>query len=193
MTGRGVARRYARALYELAAEGGAAVRVEEELSGVAERLRQQPDFARLLASPLVPVEEKKAALRAALAGVVSPLVLDFLLLLVEKQRERVLPAVAQELRRLVMAAERVADAELVLAAPLAQPELDRMAAQLEQATGRRVRLTSRVDPALIGGMVLRIGDRKIDGSLRGRLTRLRAFLAAAPATPGGDDGRQPGR
>ncbi len=185
MKGGSVARRYARALHELATARGAADETERELTWVAEKLEGEPELRRLLASPLVPVGEKKRIAVEAFSGFLSPLTLDFVLLLLDKKREAYFPAVLREFRRLVDAAANVADVELVLASPADEPFLQEFAQRLQEATGRRVRLRSSVDPGLIGGLVLRIGDRRIDGSLRGRLARLRAFIASAPTTPGG--------
>lgn len=186
MVGQGVARRYARALFDSAAAQGVLAETESQLTQVVEVLEREPGLARMIANPLVSAADKKRVVREAFADRVSALTLNLVLLLLDKKRESLLAPILREFRRLVSAAENVAEAEVVLAAPAEASFLAELGQRLEQATGRRVRLRTSVDPDLLGGLVLRIGDKRIDGSLRGRLARLRAFITGAPIPgPGG--------
>lgn len=180
MIGQGVARRYAQALFELASERAVLEAVEADLEKVVTTIEKEPDLRKTLHHPLISVPEKTRLVEAVFGADLSGLALNFLRFVVRKKREAVLAAILDEYRRLVHAARGITDAQVVLAAPADEGRLAALREALERSTGRRVRLAVTVDPALLGGMVVQIGDRRIDGSLRGRLARLRQEIANAP-------------
>lgn len=103
-------------------------------------------------------------------------VVNFLRLLAEKGRAGELPQIADELDKLVAAAQRILDVELTTATDLSDTEFDRILGQIESASGRKVQASRKVDPDLIGGIVLQAGSMRLDASVRGRLERLRHDL-----------------
>jgi len=108
-------------------------------------------------------------------------VINFLRLLAEKGRAGELPQIVDELDTLVAAEKRILDVELTTATELSDQEFGRILGQIEQASGRKVQASRKVDPDLIGGIVLQAGSMRLDASVRGRLERLRHDLTRSPA------------
>jgi F-type H+-transporting ATPase subunit delta len=115
---------------------------------------------------------------AAIGSQVSRPVLNLIVLLLRRGRIELLPRVAQEFARLDDLDKQVIHATATSAAPMGPDEVRALTARLEQLSGGRVELTTEVDPGILGGVVVRLGDRLIDGSVRGRLERLRSKLAS---------------
>jgi F-type H+-transporting ATPase subunit delta len=172
-----VARRYARAVLELGIEQNNLDKLVEEVAGVAEAFSSSPELRNAVENPLVAHEAKKAVMGEILtragAGQVTR---NLVQLLVDRGRARTLPHLARALRESADAQKGLLRAEVTTAAPLPDDYYGRLQAQLEKLTGKRVVVERRTDPQLIGGVVTRIGDRVIDGSLRTRLQSLRDAL-----------------
>lgn len=177
MTGRRVGRRYAAALFEIGRERGRVDRYLDELRGVLAALRAQRALRGLLENPRVPVARKEELVRQAFPGL-SAEVASLLRLLLRKRREGYLEAVVAELQRLRDEAAGIASAEVRTAVPLAGEDAERLRERLERALGRRLRLRLEVRPELIGGLVVQVGDRRLDASLRRRLQLLGERIAA---------------
>lgn len=180
------ARRYAEAAFQIAERDDTVDRWLTELDGAATALGS-PGVAHALENPAVPLPDRHRALGEALGTTVSSGVRNLALLLLRRNRIDLMPAVARELRRLFNRRAGIVTATATTAAPLATDELRALVQRLEQMTGSRVELTEhdgrsyRVDPTILGGIVVRIGDLLIDGSVRGRLERLRVRLATGTA------------
>jgi F-type H+-transporting ATPase subunit delta len=177
-----VARRYARAVLDLGVELGQLDAIVDEMSAFAEAWEASPELRNALENPLVAHDAKKAVVNE-LAGRLgaSPTTRHTLLLLVDRRRAKALPHVAQALREFADARKGLLRAEVSTAAPLSETYYARLQAQLEAMTGKRVVVDRRTDPTLIAGVVTRIGDRILDGSLRTRLQSLREALMPADA------------
>lgn len=177
-----IARNYAATLLELARRQGGDAAIDEyaeAMRSVAELLRDEPAVGTFLATPRVTAAAKKKVLRGALDGRVPEPFLRFLLVVIEKRRQRLLGAIAVEYAALVDEIRGRVRADVVLArAPDAALEGEIVGA-LERRAGRKVVARFRVDPAIVGGVVVRIGDETIDGSLRRRIGRLRRRLLTA--------------
>lgn len=171
-------RMYARALLEAAREQGRAERVAAEVHELAGALDAVPELERFLRNPEVDAQEKAAVLEEIATGA-DELTRNFLRLLVEKGRAGELREVDAELQALVARAENRLTVELQTAHELTDEEAEAIVERIERASGRRVEATRTVDPSLIGGIVLRIGSFRADGSVRGRLERLRHELTTA--------------
>jgi ATP synthase F1 delta subunit len=173
------ARRYARALLEVAftrADGDPAA-LRRELEQAATQMEQSSDLQDALASPAVP-EEAKGRVVAAVWPDASPLMRRLLALLVERGRITLLRAIASAFAELWNAARGVLPAQATTAAPLAPEQQEALARALGRATGKDVELSTTVDAALLGGLVVRVGGQVYDGTVQGRLRALRAHLAA---------------
>ena len=168
-------RMYARALYEAAKDQDKLDAVREELSDFVEAQRQVPELRELLRNPQLDQRLKASALEELLGGD-EKLVRNFLLLLAEKNRAGEIDEIAREFDRLAAEAEGILDVELTTAVELSDEETRDVITQIENASGRKVKATQRVDPGLIGGLVLQAGSLRLDASVRGRLDRLRQEL-----------------
>ena len=170
-----VHRTYARALYDAALENERVPTVREELADFVEAMHDVPELRAVLENPQVDRRAKADALESLLADG-DELLRNFLRLLAEKGRIGELDEVHLEFERLVAAAEGQLDVELTTAYELSEDESSAIVDQIAKASGRRVRATRSVDPDLIGGIVLQVGSRRVDASVRGRLERLRREL-----------------
>ncbi|MDI3327827.1 MAG: F0F1 ATP synthase subunit delta [Alicyclobacillaceae bacterium] len=172
----GVAKRYANALFAAAEEKADPVAVEAELEQVLEWWRSNPEVPRFFAHPTVPRSVKKETAAKLFGDRVSKLMLNFLYVLLDHRREGYLPQIAAEYRRRVDEARGRIDARIESALPLAEEEIRQLADHLKRKTGKDVSVRVEVNPALIGGARVRVGDRVWDASLLGRLERFRGQL-----------------
>ena len=173
-----VDRVYANALFEAALEKGRLEQVREQLQQVVEAEAQVPELRELLRNPQLDPRARAAAIGDVL-GDADELLRNFLLVLADKGRTGQLEEIAREFERLVAEHEGVVHAELTTAVELSDEEATKLLGQIERASGRKVEATRRVDPDLIGGIVLQVGSHRLDASVRGRLERLRRQLATA--------------
>lgn len=167
---------YARALFEAAREAGRLERVASEVSELAAALDAVPQLERFLRNPQVDPPEKAAVLEEIAAGA-DELVRNFVRLVAEKGRAGELREIDTELQALVAREQNRLAVELTTAHELSDEEARSIVETIEKATGRAVEASRTVDPSLIGGIVLQIGSFRADGSVRGRLERLRHELA----------------
>jgi F-type H+-transporting ATPase subunit delta len=172
-----VHRTYARSLFEAAKEEGRLHGVREQLADFVEATRQVPELQEILRNPQLDRRAKTAAIDAVL-GESDPLVRNLLRLLIDKGRGGEVDEVAAEFERLAAIEEGQLSVELTTAFELDEDEARAIVEQIQRASGRTVEATRAVDPALIGGIVVQAGSRRVDASVRGRLERLGRQLAA---------------
>jgi F-type H+-transporting ATPase subunit delta len=176
------ARRYARALLDIALEKGSAEALRDELAAMVALVAAHPDLAALLAHPAVSAERKRKVIGAVAAGArASELMTRLLTLMGERDRLPLLPLVSAAYAKLWNAHRGVVAAEAVSATPLDEPQARAVREALAAASGRTVDLTARVDPRLLGGMLVHMEGRIYDGSVRARLLALRRTLAGQPS------------
>lgn len=169
---------YARALFEAAQDQGKLETVHEELRQLRETIAGSAELRELLENPEADSRLKADVLADVAAGA-DELVVNFVRLLAEKGRAAELGGTADELDALVAKEERILDVELTTAHTLSDDEFERILEQIESASGRKVQAERKVDPDLIGGIVLQAGSMRLDASVRGRLERLRHDLTHA--------------
>jgi F-type H+-transporting ATPase subunit delta len=169
-------RRYADAAFEIALRDGTVDAWRRDLDAAAV-MSTEGELESVLANPAIPLE-KRILVAERVFGSLSKPVLNLILLLVKRNRIEQLPRVAAEFRRLDDRRNGLTHAIATSAAPLEADEVKAITARLEELTGGRVALETTVDPSLLGGLVVRVGDRLIDGSVRSRLERLRNQLAS---------------
>lgn len=177
-----LARRYARALLDVARiEGGDAdAKAAAELRELAALLESNAALrATLLHPALGPEQRRRVLLAIADAGSLSPLLRRLLELLAARDRVALLPALAEAYAEVRNAAAGIVAAEAVTAQPLDAAQAAGLADAVGRATGRQVALRARVDPALLGGVLVRVGGQTYDGTVRGSLAALRARLATS--------------
>jgi F-type H+-transporting ATPase subunit delta len=169
-------RGYAAGLLELARAEGVVSRVGDELYRIARALESSADLRLTLGDPRLPLERKHGVVADLLGGRVLPLTLNLVNFVVASGRSRDLPAIADELAARAAAERDRAVAEVRTAFELDEETVQRLAEALSRATGKQVEVKIVVDPSLVGGVVARVGDTVIDGSLRHRLEGLRQAL-----------------
>ncbi len=174
-----VARRYARALFQAAVQQQAVEEVGNAFQELLRTLEEQPALQQLLRNPLMARERKQQLVQQALGAQTHPLLASLLNLSVRKRRESLLEEVYREYSNLYDEHLGILRVQATTARPLDEMQERALIRSLEQRTGKTVVLDKRVDPSLIGGIVVRIGDTVIDGSLRGQLQRLRHYLLNA--------------
>ena len=171
-------RMYAKALFEAAQEKGRVEEVGADLASLAAAVEELPELRSFLRNPEVE-PAGKADVLAEIAGDADELVRNFVRLLAEKGRAGELVETNTELEALVAREQNRLAVELTTAYELSDEEARTIVAAIEKASGRSVEATRTVDPNLIGGIVLKVGSFLADGSVRGRLERLRRELATA--------------
>lgn len=177
-----LALKYAQAVYEIASEKTMLDEVEKQLKLVEATIAGHADLATLMYHPLVPAPAKKETVSRIFAGELDEFVQNFLLLLIDKRREPALPAIISEYIRLANEARNIAEAEVFTAKELSAEQLQALAAKLSKVTGKNIVLKTTVEQELIGGIVVKIGDKLIDGSVGRQLKMLKASLLANRST-----------
>ena len=170
-------RRYAEAAFELAARDDAFESWAEGLATAA-RFAADEGVLHVLDNPSIPHADRQATTNQLLEGRVNGGVLNLARLLTQRGRFGALPAIAAEYTRLLNRRNGIVEAVVTSAAPLTAEETDAIGARVKAMTGSGVTLRAEIDPALIGGLTVRIGDQLLDASVRGRLERLRDQLVA---------------
>lgn len=174
MISKAVARRYAKGLFDTAWEMELFEKVAEELDQVVAILEQQPDLRKVLEYGGTPAKIKKEIIRNIFAESLSPVVLAFLELLIDKRRERALYDIRESYHDLLKKHKNIVVASVKTAYPL-EPEFEaKLKETLKKATGKNIELQVSVHPELIGGLVVQIGDRVFDGSVTKRLEMMKA-------------------
>jgi F-type H+-transporting ATPase subunit delta len=173
----GVAGRYASALYDLAAEQNAVVSVEQDLIGLQKLIDENPDLKRLVLSPVFSADEQTRAVGAVLekAGI-GPLTLNFIKVVARNRRLFSAPDMIKAYRSIAAKARGEVSAEVSSAYPLSAEQFQALRDTLRGSVGKDVALATRVDPGLLGGLVVKIGSRMIDSSLRTKLTSLKTRM-----------------
>jgi F-type H+-transporting ATPase subunit delta len=168
-------RTYARALFEAAKDEGRLEPVHEQLTDFVAAADQVDELRSVLENPELDSRAKVAILDQVL-GDADELVRNFVRLLAEKGRSGEIHEIAREFEALVAQEQGILDVELTTAVELSQKDFDALVARIGKASGRKVRASRVVDPGLVGGLVLQVGSRRLDASIRGRLERLRQEL-----------------
>ena len=171
------ARRYAEAAFETGRTDGTLDAWERDMATIAVTMRH-PELRRLLQHPAIPFAEKERVLRAVLGRGVAQGVVNLLLLMVRRGRPGAIEPMIARFTELLRRERGIAFAQVRTALPLDEGQRAEIASRLRTLTGSEVEMDETVDPDLIGGVAVRIGDRLYDASVRSRLERLRARLTA---------------
>lgn len=170
------AKRYAQAAFDLAVESNAVGAWRSDLEDIAQVLTDS-GMANWLSSRNVLLAERLAAVEKVLD--VQPLALNFAKLLVSRQRSLDARSIAKAFDGMADAYEGIVDAQITTAVPLEPAQQAALEQQIATAVGKRIRLTTAVEPGIVGGLVVRVGDQLIDGSVRAKLRNLRRQLEGA--------------
>ncbi|HVW30720.1 MAG TPA: ATP synthase F1 subunit delta [Polyangiaceae bacterium] len=174
-----VAERYARAILELSDEAKQLSQVTEQIQSVADAYSSSEELRALTLNPVIDAAARDNLLKELGARLsLSPVAMNAVRLMARRGRLSVLPEVAEMLGRLADQRAGVLRATVTSAEPLSEEYYERLSGELEKRYRRKILLERRQDPTLIGGVVTRIGDHTIDGSLKGRLAALERQLLA---------------
>jgi F-type H+-transporting ATPase subunit delta len=173
----GMPGRYATALFELALAENGLDKVAEDLGRFAALVDQSPDLKRVVRSPVFTPEEQAKAVAAVLkAADITGLAANFISLAARNRRLYAVGDMIAAYRKLLAAHRGEETAEVTSAEPLSAEQIERIKASLRTADGRDVRVETKVDPSILGGLVVKVGSRMIDGSLRTKLQNLRIAM-----------------
>ncbi len=169
----GIAHRYATAVYDLAKESDKIKAVEGDLSALQEVMNNSDDFRDLIHSPIYTRDQQERAI-TALAGKMklSPMMSNALALMAQKRRLFVLPQLVQTLREIIAVEKGEVTADVTSAQALTKTQADKLAKSLNASTGKTVTLNQTVDESLIGGLIVKVGSKMIDTSIRAKLNSL---------------------
>jgi F-type H+-transporting ATPase subunit delta len=181
MSARSISRRYAVALFDVARKAGSEEKAGRDLSELVRLIGGHAELSRVLSSPAVPATAKRDIIGAVMAqaGDLSAEVRRMVTMLADRDRLAALPQLAAAYAELLLDAQRIVTADVVTATALTDASRAALSAALGRATGKSVRLTERVDPAIVGGVVARVGSFVYDGSVTRQLERMRDKLNAS--------------
>ncbi len=173
MIDRRIVRRYAAALFQTALREDVIDLVESDLGLVSYTFESSPALAEAVGSPLIPANKKKEILQSIFSEKIHEVTLHYLYLAIDNRREGVISETEREYIELANEARGIVTAEVKAAVELTEDERSRLRAKLSKQTGKAVTLNITIDPSIIGGLVVRIGDTVMDGSLKGHLNRIK--------------------
>jgi len=174
-----LANKYSRAIFLLAQEENKLDEYGKELKQLSADIDSFPELKTYLASPMIPVQAKKeVAAKASAEEGLSPMVQNFFCMLVEKGRSELLDEIVSEYESFANEALGIIVADVTTARDLKASQADSLSSKLAEITGKQIKLRPHLDPKIIGGAIVRMGDKRIDGSLTGKLQALQAELLA---------------
>lgn len=170
---------YADSLLQLAIKGGQAEAIGQELTDLAALWKSEPSFATMMRSAAIDDDARRESLRKIFAGKLSELTLNLLLVLNDRGRAMILPAVCDAYRRKLAVHMNQQAVHVTTAVAMDDAQRSHLSAEVRRLSGKEAILFEKVDPDLLGGMTVQIGDRLYDTSVRRRLRKLRADLLAS--------------
>lgn len=172
-----LAKRYAKALFAVGKEDGAFEQYGQALNSMAELYASMPEVQDALTNPVYPVEARAKVMEHLVKSMgATPVMTNFFNLLVQKKRADILPELAEVFQSLVDADKGLVRGTVVSATALTADLSGKVKATLEKITGKQVVLTTAVDPSIIGGMVAKVGDLVLDGSIKSQLAGLQESI-----------------
>ena len=175
-----IASRYAKSLIELAEEKGILEEVHADMKLFSKVLHENRDFYLMLRNPIIKSDKKLAVINAVFAGKVQPMTTMFFEIVARKNRESVLEFIATEFEKQYNLLKGIQRAQVVSATPLAPALRNELGRRLAEQTGKTIQLEESIDPMLIGGFVLRVGDKQFDSSVKNSLRKLKGNFKENP-------------
>lgn len=172
-----IAKEYAEALFTLALEENNVDEIADGLSLVSDMLSENPGYMAFLSAPSIPKDERSERFEECFAGKIPDIVLRYALVMLSRGDIRLFAESEHEYNKLCFAARSVSDAVVRSAVPLTEAEMKKLTEKLEKLTGDTVRLTSRIDPSLLGGAVVEVDGTVIDGSIKQRMRELKGIIS----------------
>lgn len=171
--------RYAGALFSLAEERDELSKVEQDLAAVSRVLEEHPQITRIVWNSTISAQDKEAALEKIFGRMVSPVVLNFLKLLIKKNRFSEIASIQKSFHTRFEAKKKIREVTVLVSRSLTEEAEKKLRALLNKKLASEIRLAVKTDPSLIGGLVLRFDGREIDASYKNRLREIRQKLLAS--------------
>jgi len=171
-----VASRYAKSLIDLAREQNALEAIHTDMLGIIEIIRSNSQLQAVLKNPIIKLDKKENILKEIFGKSAHSALVTFFNLLIKKGRAGMLYATANEFISQYNEEKGIVEASVVSAAPLTKEHHDQIVALIKNEYGNQVILSNKIDPELIGGFVLTVGDRQIDASIAGKLNKLEQYF-----------------
>lgn len=169
-----LARRYAKAIFTVGQEQEKFEEYNEILLGLATLYKSNPEIEDALTNPLYPMDVKEKAMEGIISSLgVDQVMANFLTLLVQKKRAEILPEIAESYKIMVDEAKNISHGSVTAAVELSDELKEQVRTVLEKLTGKKVELTTNVDPAILGGIIAKVGDLVLDGSIKTQLAGLK--------------------
>ncbi len=179
MLNKSVARRYAEAFFSIAQEANKITDYQAELGQVIKTIQEIEGLNEYLAHPLVPTKEKIEIAKQLFAKSVSLITLNFIMLVLDKKRQTYLELIFHEYEEMADESRNIKKAELISAQPVSEADVSALAETLSLSTGKTIQLKLTIDPVLLGGVKIRMGDKIIDASVAKKLEMLKKNLKQA--------------
>lgn len=168
---------YARALLAVEGSEEQEEKRESDLQGIVRLIINSKDFKRFFDEPQIKVEEKKEVLKNALHGKIDQMILNFLFLLLDKGRFKLLPTIARHYHRMLVGKYGAIEARVISAIPLDDATKDRIKIRLEAAFGKKFKIRDKVNPTIIGGILVKVGNQIADCTIREGIADLKDALS----------------
>ncbi len=172
-----VASRYANALFEVGIEGEKLDLFYEELTSIVGIFKENDEFFRIFKTPLISKEEKKGLVEKVYKESASLEMVNFLKILIDKDRIGIIDEISVEYKNLLNEKKNILEAVAISAVPMKEEALNQLQIKLSGITGKNVSLQNEVDASLLGGVLIRMGNEEIDGTLKTRLEKLKEELS----------------
>lgn len=172
-----VSKTYSEALFEVALEEDKIDLFLDEINFVADSLKEFPEFQELIKSPTITKGEKKDIVKEVYGGKLSQEMLNFLMIIIDKSRAGFIEGMRDVFVDKVNDHKGIVEAVAITAVPLSDEDKNKLVAKLEQVTGKTVKLSNEIDKSILGGVMVKIGDKVIDGTLKGKLDNIKDELS----------------
>lgn len=173
---RELAKKYSAAMYAIACEMNALEEVEKQIVTIGETVRDNSELRTVLMHPMLTKEAKKEVVNRIFADGALPSVMQFISVVIDRNRIDLLPDIVDTYVKMSREGRQIEEAKVVSAVALTAEQESRLVERLNHITGKQVFLSKSVDPSILGGMIVTIGDRMIDGSVTRRLQEMRTTL-----------------
>lgn len=172
-----IAGRYAEALFQVGEENNSTTNLYEELNAVIDILKSNQDFYNVLKSPLVTKGDKKDLVEKVFGNQISNNLNNFLKIIIDKDRVAALEAVQKSCKALLNEKNNIIEGSAITAVPMSQEELKQLEAKLSSKYNKNVTLENKIDESILGGVLVRLGNEEIDGTVKTRLTKMKDQLS----------------
>lgn len=173
-----LSQKYAKAVFALAVEENKLTEFGAQLAEASQVIANHAELAAFIKNPQVKAEAKRNVFARLFQEGVSPMIYNFFMLLIDKHRESLLGEIAGEYKKLANAAQGIVEAKVTVAEKLSEAQRAKLVKKLQETTGKTVVIETKIDKSIIGGVVVRIGDKLIDGSVMRQMQSLKTQLLA---------------